>query len=81
MTGVDFALDVTLNRDQKITAAFAGDLLQGHATACACARNAAMRARSVRNGEIFGFDAQLSAADRILRFLFMLRMSRKGGLS
>ena len=43
MTGVDFALDVTLNRDQQITAAFAGDLLQEHAAACATARQNAMR--------------------------------------
>ena len=43
MTGVDFALDVTLNRDQMITAAFAGDLLQEHAAACAFAKQNAMR--------------------------------------
>jgi nickel-dependent lactate racemase len=43
MTGVDFALDVTLNRDQQITAAFAGDLLQEHAAACNDARQNAMR--------------------------------------
>lgn len=43
MTGVDFALDVTLNRDQQITAAFAGDLLQEHAAACDVARQNAMR--------------------------------------
>ncbi|HYR83281.1 MAG TPA: nickel-dependent lactate racemase [Terriglobia bacterium] len=42
MTGVDFALDVTLNRDQKITAAFAGDLLQEHAAACVEAGKNAM---------------------------------------
>jgi hypothetical protein len=41
---VDFAFDVTLNRDQMITAAFAGDLFQEHATACASARNTVMRA-------------------------------------
>jgi len=44
MTGVDFALDVTLNRDQKVTAAFSGDLFEEHAAACACVRNTAMRA-------------------------------------
>jgi nickel-dependent lactate racemase len=44
MTGVDFAFDVTLNRDQQITAAFAGDLFEEHAAACACARDTAMRA-------------------------------------
>jgi nickel-dependent lactate racemase len=43
MTGVDFAIDVTLNRDQQITAAFAGDLLLEHAAACACAKKNAMR--------------------------------------
>jgi nickel-dependent lactate racemase len=43
MIGVDFALDVTLNRDQQITAAFAGDVLEEHAAACAAARMTAMR--------------------------------------
>ena len=42
-TGVDFALDVTLNRDQQITAAFGGEILQEHAAACAAARENAMR--------------------------------------
>jgi len=41
--GVGFALDVILNRDQRITAAFAGDLFQEHAAACAAARENAMR--------------------------------------
>ena len=40
---VDFALDVTLNREQQITAAFAGDLLQEHAAACSEAKKNAMR--------------------------------------
>jgi nickel-dependent lactate racemase len=44
MTGVDFSVDVTLNRDQQITAAFAGDLFQEHAAACASARDKVMRA-------------------------------------
>jgi len=44
MTGVDFAVDVTLNRHQKITAAFAGDLFQEHAAACESAREKVMRA-------------------------------------
>ena len=44
MTGVDFSVDVTLNRDQKITAAFAGDLFQEHAAACESARDKVMRA-------------------------------------
>jgi len=43
-TGVDFALDVILNRDQQIIAAFAGDLFQEHAAACVAARENAMRA-------------------------------------
>src|SRR5262249_24083608 len=42
-TGVDFALDVTLNRDQQITAVFAGDLFQEHAAACRSAKDNAMR--------------------------------------
>jgi len=44
MVGVHFALDVTLNRDQKITAAFAGDILEQHRAACAYAKETAMRA-------------------------------------
>ena len=44
MTGVDFALDVTLNRNQQITEAFAGDLFQEHAAACAVAKRNVMRA-------------------------------------
>ena len=44
MVPVDFALDVTLNRDQKITAAFAGDILAQHRRACAYAKDTAMRA-------------------------------------
>jgi nickel-dependent lactate racemase len=44
MTGVDFAFDVTLNRDQKVVEAFAGDLLAEHAAACAAAKQNAMRA-------------------------------------
>jgi nickel-dependent lactate racemase len=43
MTGVDFAFDVTLNRDQQVIAAFAGDLFQEHAAACEFARANAMR--------------------------------------
>ena len=43
MTGVDFALDVTLNRNQEITAAFAGDIFEEHAAACAHATENAMR--------------------------------------
>lgn len=43
MVGVHFALDVTLNREQKITAAFAGDLFAEHAAACAHVKDTAMR--------------------------------------
>jgi nickel-dependent lactate racemase len=42
-TGVTFALDVVLNREQDIVAAFGGDLLPMHAAATAFARRAAMR--------------------------------------
>jgi len=44
MVPVDFTLDVTLNRDQKITAAFAGDILAQHRRACAYAKGTVMRA-------------------------------------
>ena len=44
MLPVHFALDVTLNREQKITAAFAGDILAQHRRACAYAKGTAMRA-------------------------------------
>jgi nickel-dependent lactate racemase len=43
MVGVHFAIDVTLNREQKITAAFAGDILEQHRAACASAKDTAMR--------------------------------------
>jgi nickel-dependent lactate racemase len=43
MTGVDFAFDVTLNRDQRVVQAFAGDLFLEHAAACAAATKNAMR--------------------------------------
>lgn len=42
-TGVDFALDVTLNADQEITAAFGGEIFAMHRAACAAARAAAMQ--------------------------------------
>jgi nickel-dependent lactate racemase len=44
MIPVDFAIDVTLNRDQQITAAFAGEILEEHRRACAHAKHTAMRA-------------------------------------
>lgn len=42
-TGVTFGLDVLLNRDKEIVAAFGGDLLPMHAAACVAAKQAAMR--------------------------------------
>lgn len=42
-TGVTFALDVVLNREKEVVAAFGGDLFPMHAAACAAARQAAMR--------------------------------------
>ena len=44
MVGVDFSVDVTLNREQKITAVFAGDLFMEHRAACEAAMRDAMRA-------------------------------------
>src|SRR6185295_9687395 len=44
MVGVDFSVDVTLNREQKITAVFAGDLFIEHRAACEAAMRDAMRA-------------------------------------
>ena len=41
-TGVDFAVDVLLDRDQRIVEVFAGDLLVEHAQACLAARRLAM---------------------------------------
>jgi nickel-dependent lactate racemase len=43
MVTVHFALDVTLNREQRITAAFAGDVFAEHRAACAHAKATAMR--------------------------------------
>jgi nickel-dependent lactate racemase len=43
-TGVDFALDVLLDDEQRITRAFAGEILSMHAAACAEARREAMQA-------------------------------------
>jgi nickel-dependent lactate racemase len=44
MLPVHFSVDVTLNRDQQITAAFAGALLDEHRAACAHVKDTAMRA-------------------------------------
>jgi nickel-dependent lactate racemase len=43
MVPVHFSVDVTLNRKQKITAAFAGEILAEHKQACAYAKDTAMR--------------------------------------
>ena len=43
MERVDFSVDVTLNRDQKITAAFAGGILTEHRLACDHAKRTVMR--------------------------------------
>ena len=42
-TGVDFALDVLLNDEQRITQAFGGSILEMHAAACEAARAEAMQ--------------------------------------
>ncbi len=42
-TGVDFALDVLLNDEQRITRAFGGELFAMHAAACRVARAEAMQ--------------------------------------
>jgi nickel-dependent lactate racemase len=44
MTGVDFAVDVTLNHEQQITQVFTGELLAEHRAACQAAKRDAMRA-------------------------------------
>ena len=43
MTGVDFAIDVTLNREKEITAVFAGELSAEHKAACGLAMKTAMQ--------------------------------------
>lgn len=42
-TGVDFALDVVINRDHQITGVFAGELFAEHGAACEFAKKTAMR--------------------------------------
>lgn len=41
-TGVTFSIDVTLNRNQEITAVFAGELFAEHAQACAFSKKCVM---------------------------------------
>ena len=43
-TGVDFSIDVVLNRDKQITGVFAGELFAEHALACERAKACAMQA-------------------------------------
>ncbi len=43
ITGVDFTLDVTINRDRQITNAYAGNLLKVHAAACQASRQTVMQ--------------------------------------
>ena len=43
MTGVDFSVDVTINRNRKITSVYAGDLFKVHEAACRSARSTAMQ--------------------------------------
>lgn len=43
-TGVHFACDVVLDRQQRIVTAFAGDLVEMHAAACVASREMAMQA-------------------------------------
>ena len=42
-TGVDFSIDVTINRDHRITSAYAGELFEVHRSACEVAKRTAMR--------------------------------------
>ncbi len=43
MSGVDFSVDVTINRDKRITSIYAGELFTVHKAACAVARRLAMQ--------------------------------------
>lgn len=43
LSGVDFSLDVTLNRDHEITSVHAGEIFQAHGSACRFARQTAMQ--------------------------------------
>ncbi len=42
-SGVDFSIDVTINRDHRITSVHAGDVFDAHREACQMAREVAMR--------------------------------------
>lgn len=43
MSGVDFSVDVTINRDHRITSVYAGELFAVHKAACAVAQRLAMQ--------------------------------------
>ena len=43
MSGVDFCVDVTINRDKRITSVYAGELFAVHKAACAVAQRLAMQ--------------------------------------
>ncbi|MGW8181190.1 MAG: nickel-dependent lactate racemase, partial [bacterium] len=43
LTGVSFAVDVTINRKRQITSVFGGELFEEHAQACSVARDSAMQ--------------------------------------
>ena len=43
MSGVDFAVDVTINREHRITSVYAGELFAVHNATCAVARRLAMQ--------------------------------------
>ena len=43
MSGVDFSIDVTINRDHLITSVYAGELFAVHEAACAVSRRLAMQ--------------------------------------
>jgi lactate racemase len=79
-TGVTFALDVVLNKDKQIVAAFGGDILPMHARATQLAKQLAMRELAapcdivVTTGSGFPLDQNLyqsvkgmSAASRVVR--------------
>ena len=44
ITGVDFSIDVTINRDHRITSVYAGELFAVHKAACDVSRRLSMRA-------------------------------------
>ena len=43
MSGVDFSVDVTINREQRITSVYAGEIFAAHRAACAVAQRLAMQ--------------------------------------